>query len=174
MVITYSVFFWGMKSRTVPSLPYRDISSQLGLWTWFPLNLQGSKMFKAQEYGTGISLYFRFTISLVTAMMFAALLTLPLLILNSTGTGLTDVDVGAGEPGFFAVSSIGNFLSSSDGSISLSKFDISPADISFWPWKNNDVCSRSASIWALVQPALVINMVIICYYSWWMLVINGD
>jgi len=90
-------------------------------------------MFKAQEYGTGISLYFRFTISLGTAMMFAALLTLPLLILNSTGTGLTDVDVGAGEPGFFAVSSIGNFLSSSDGSISLSKFDISPADISFWP-----------------------------------------
>lgn len=85
-----------------------------------------------QEYGTGISLYFRFTISLVTAMMFAALLTLPLLILNSTGTGLTDVDVGAGEPGFFAVSSIGNFLSSSDGSISLSKFDISPADISFY------------------------------------------
>lgn len=33
---------------------------------------------------------------------------------------------------FFAVSSIGNFLSSSDGSISLSKFDIRPADISFY------------------------------------------
>ena len=74
-------------------------------------------------------------------MMCAALLTLPLLILNSTGTGLNDVDVGTGEPGFFAVSSIGNFLSSSDGSISLSKFDISPADISFWPFKQRCLLS---------------------------------
>ena len=84
-----------------------------------------------QEYGTGISLYFRFTISLGTAMLFAALVTLPLLLLNSTGTGLNDVDVGTGEPGVFALTSIGNFLSSTDGSISLSRFDITPADISF-------------------------------------------
>ena len=109
-----------------------------------------------QEYGTGISLYFRFTISLGTVMMFAAVLTLPLLILNSTGTGLNDVDVGTGEPGFFAVSSIGNFLSSSDGSISLSKFDISPADISNLAAVFSNVCSHSTFIWAFVQPPLVI------------------
>ena len=64
-------------------------------------------------------------------VIFAALITVPILAVNSTGTGLNDVDVGTGEHGFFAISSIGNFLGS-DGSISLSRFDISPSDISFY------------------------------------------
>ena len=93
------------------------------LWSTVPADLQ--------DYGTGISLYFRFTYSLSAVVIFAALITLPILAVNSTGTGLSDVDVGTGEHGFFAISSIGNFLGS-DGSISLSRFDISPSDISFY------------------------------------------
>ena len=93
------------------------------LWSTVPADLQ--------DYGTGISLYFRFTYSLSAVVIFAALITLPILAVNSTGTGLNDVDVGTGEHGFFAISSIGNFLGS-DGSISLSRFDISPSDISFY------------------------------------------
>ena len=50
--------------------------------------------------------------------------------MNWTGEGLSDVDVGTGEHGIFATSSLGNFLSSG-GSISLSRFDITPADVSF-------------------------------------------
>lgn len=61
-------------------------------------------------------------------MLLATLVTLPLVLLNVTGAGLDDV---AGEPGAIALTSVGNFLSSS-GTISLSRIGISAADISFW------------------------------------------
>ncbi|CAK9093850.1 unnamed protein product [Durusdinium trenchii] len=93
-----------------------------------PWPLWSTKADDLGEYGTGIALYFRFTISLSMTVLLGAFLTLPLLLLNFTGTGLTEVDVGTGEHGIFATSSIGNFLSSS-GSISLSRFDITPADV---------------------------------------------
>eukprot|EP00438_Fugacium_kawagutii_P013553 Skav201861 [mRNA] locus=scaffold3490:110066:111289:- [translate_table: standard] len=62
-------------------------------------------------------------------MLLATLVTLPLVLLNVTGAGLDDV---AGEPGAIALTSVGNFLSSSDGTISLSRIGISAADISFY------------------------------------------
>ncbi|CAJ1406295.1 unnamed protein product [Effrenium voratum] len=82
-----------------------------------------------EEYGTGISLYFRLTINLSMTLTAAAVLTLPFLVLNLTGQGLEDVDVGVGN-GFFALSSIGNFLSA-NGTVSVSWVELDPANVSW-------------------------------------------
>ena len=72
-----------------------------------------------QEYGTGIALFFKFTIILSQAALLCGCLTVPFLLLNFTGSGLAEVDVATGEHGLLATGSLGNFLST-EGFISLS------------------------------------------------------